>query len=171
MRKFFKTGQLIPCYTEEVRCKWCRCPYPLWCQTLHVAINNAWDMAEHLLEPMRERYGKPVRVLRCFMCHNKVKKLKRELGGTQDRNHDIEQYLLGQAADISAVAGMPKRRKGYKTRMTEGSSEVTFAENMKLVEIIKEMDFDQLVIFQDHLHVSYKNDGTNRHLVESHLRV
>lgn len=156
MRKYFKTAQLIPCYSEEGRCKWCRRPLLLWSPTLHKAIGNAWAMADDLLEPTRVRYGKPIRVKRCFMCYNKCKKLGLD-----------EAYMRGEVAEITAVAGMPRKRRvsGSKFQVSNGMPDVTREENLKIAEIIKELDFDQLVIYPDHLQVSYKRDGSNRHEV------
>ena len=166
MRKYFKTEQLIPCYSEEGRCKWCRRPLLLWSSTLHKAIGNAWAMADYLLEPTRVRYGKPIRVKRCFMCYNKCKKLGLD-----------EAYMKGEVAEITAVAGMPRKRRfsgsstseaakpSAKFQVSNGMPDVTREENLKIAEIIKELDFDQLVIYPDHLQVSYKRDGSNRHEV------
>lgn len=159
MSKYFKTAQLIPCYTDEGRCKWCRSPLLLWSPTLHKAIGNAWALADDLLEPTRVRYGKPIRVKRCFMCYNKCKKLGLD-----------EAYMKGEVAEITAVAGMPRRYKKTdprykKSQVAGGQPEVTREENWKIAEIIKELDFDQLVIYPDHLQVSYKRDGSNRHEV------
>ena len=159
MRKYFKTAQLIPCYSEEGRCKWCRRPLQVWSPTLHKAIGNAWDLADDLLEPTRIRYGKPIRVKRCFMCYNKCKKLGLD-----------EAYMRGEVVEITAVAGMPRRYKKTdprykKSQVAGGQPEVTREENLKIAEIIKELDFDQLVVYDDHLQVSYKRDGSNRHEV------
>ena len=119
MRKYFKTEQLIPCYSEEGRCKWCRSPLQVWSPTLHKAIGNAWALADDLLEPTRERYGKPIRVKRCFMCYNKCKKLGLD-----------EAYMRGEVVDITAVAGMPRRYKKTdprykKSQVAGGQPEVT----------------------------------------------
>ena len=75
--------------------------------------------------------------------------------------------MKGEVAEITAVAGMPRKRRvsGSKFQVSNGMPDVTREENLKIAEIIKEMDFDQLVIYPDHLQVSYKRDGSNRHEV------
>lgn len=158
-RKYFKTGQLVPCYTEEGRCKWCRGQLGVCSLALIGVYPNMWALADEILEPMRLRYGKPIRVLRGFLCRTKLKAYGLS-----------EEYLSGECADITAVAGMPRRYKKSDPRYKKAEvgnlkSEVTREENMKIAEIIKEMDFDQLVIYPDYLHVSYKRNGENRHEV------
>ena len=172
MRKYFKTEQLIPCYSEEGRCKWCRSPLQVWSPTLHKAIGNAWALADDLLEPTRVRYGKPIRVKRCFMCYNKCKKLGLD-----------EAYMKGEVAEITAVAGMPRRYKKtdprYKNSEVGGEvSEVTREENLKIGRLIEELGvYDQLVYENcddqgrpEWLRVSYKADGGNRCQVLSHFK-
>lgn len=162
-RKYFKTGQLVPCYTEEGRCKWCRGRLGVCSLALIGVYPNMWALADEILEPMRLRYGKPIRVLRGFLCRTKLKAYGLS-----------EEYLSGECVDITAVAGMPRRYKKsdprYKKSEVGGlTPEVTREENMKIAEIIKEMDFDQLVIYPDYLHVSYKRNGDNRQEVISKI--
>ena len=170
-RKYFKTGQLVPCYTEEGRCKWCRGRLGVCSLALIGVYPNMWALADEILEPTRLRYGKPIRVLRGFLCRTKLKAYGLS-----------EEYLSGECVDICAYIGQPRRRKvsrskfdatrrvsGFRFQVSNGQPDVTREENMKIAEIIKGMDFDQLVIYPDYLHVSYKRNGDNRHEVISKI--
>lgn len=90
-----------------------------------------------LLDPVREAWGKPIRVNSGF----RSPVLNRAVGGAASSQH-----VAGEAADITA-----------------GSPE----ENRKLFELIKDgFGFDQLIDEQDYrwLHVSYRA-GCNRNQV------
>lgn len=90
-----------------------------------------------LLDPVREAWGKPIRVNSGF----RSPVLNRAVGGAASSQH-----VVGEAADITA-----------------GSPE----ENRKLFELIKDgFGFDQLIDEQDYrwLHVSYRA-GCNRNQV------
>lgn len=96
---------------------------------------NLKALAEQVLDPLREWYGKPVYVNSGYRCPQ----LNRLVGGVPGSQH-----LKGEAADITA-----------------GSKE----ENRKLFEYIKgHLEFDQLIDEKDFawVHVSYKRSGENR---------
>ena len=88
-RKYFGLKRLIPCYAEEDRCKYCRLMQQEWPKTVPIdAIENLWALAENVLEPVREIYGRPMRVERGFLCWNKCKRLGAEWS-----------YCRGEAVD------------------------------------------------------------------------
>lgn len=96
---------------------------------------NLKALADNVLDPLREWYGKPVTVNSGYRCP----RLNRLVGGAAGSQH-----LKGEAADITA-----------------GSKE----ENRKLFDHIKShLPFDQLIGEKDYswVHVSYKRDGNNR---------
>lgn len=165
MRKYFKTGQMIPCYTDEGRCKHCQLRQNDWPLVCDHAISNAWALADNVLEPVRELYGQPIRVLRCFLCWNKIKKMGLDM-----------EYYRGECADICALRGFRvqgaqgSRRAKRQSRVLDWNleegmavSDVTREENLKIAKLIEEnCEFDQLVVYPMHLHVSYKRKGENR---------
>ena len=110
----------------------CRC-----CGQLPPLIRgNIEALVENVLDPLRERYGKPIIVNSGYRCakHNKA------VGGASNSQH-----MVGEAADITA--GSP-----------EG--------NEKLLKILLESkNFDQLIIYPKFLHVSWKRVGQNRRMV------
>ena len=98
------------------------------------AISNLTKLVVNVLDPLREKYGKPIRVSSGY----RSPILNRSVNGATSSQH-----RLGEAADI-----------------TVGSKE----ENRKLFEIIKsELPFDQLIDEKDFswVHVSFR-EGRNR---------
>lgn len=98
------------------------------------AISNLIKLVDNVLDPLREKYGKPIRV--SSGCRSAI--LNRSVNGATSSQH-----RLGEAADI-----------------TTGSKD----ENRKLFEIIKnELLFDQLIDEKNFswVHVSFR-EGRNR---------
>lgn len=98
------------------------------------AIHNLTKLVENILDPLREKYGKPIWVSSGY----RSAILNRSVNGATSSQHRI-----GEAADI-----------------TVGSKE----ENRKLFEIIRqEFPFDQLINEKDFswVHVSFR-EGRNR---------
>lgn len=98
------------------------------------AICNLTKLVDNVLDPLREKYGKPIRVSSGY----RSAILNRSVNGATSSQH-----RLGEAADI-----------------TVGSKK----ENRKLFEIIKsELPFDQLIDEKDFswVHVSFR-EGRNR---------
>jgi hypothetical protein len=97
---------------------------------------NLKALVDAILDPLREKYGKPIRVSSGFRNAD----LNAAVGGVS-----TSQHCKGEAADI-----------------TTGIRD----ENRKLAKMIVEMGlpFDQLIDENDYawVHVSYKRDGGNR---------
>ena len=92
---------------------------------------NLEELAENILDPLRERYGKPIIVTSGYRCG----KLNKAVGGAVKSQH-----MTGEAADIRSV---------------DDSKE----ENKRIFDLILEMKlpFDQLINEHnyDWVHVSY----------------
>ena len=100
-----------------------------------VARENIEALVENVLDPARERFGKPIIVNSGYRCpkHNK------EVGGVANSQH-----LRGEAADVRPLT----------------SSGTDLA---RLAEIIEQNGkYDQLIIYPTFLHVSWKRSGVNR---------
>ena len=96
---------------------------------------NIKDLVENVLDPLREKYGKPIRVNSGYRCPNHNLKVGGDTGS---------QHMKGEAADVAPLNG--------------DASDLA-----KLVEIIKENGkFDQLIIYPSFVHVSWKRFGPNR---------
>lgn len=99
------------------------------------AVSNLTRLVNNVLDPLREKYGKPVYVSSGY----RSPALNKSVNGATSSQH-----RLGEAADITA-----------------GSKE----ENRKLFEIIKrELAFDQLIDEKDFswVHVSYREDRNRK---------
>lgn len=97
-------------------------------------IEKLRELVDNILDPLRERYGKPIRVSSGY----RSEKLNRSVNGATSSQH-----RLGEAADITVGS-----KKG----------------NRELYEIIRnELSFDQLIDEKDFswVHVSFKK-GRNR---------
>jgi uncharacterized protein YcbK (DUF882 family) len=95
---------------------------------------NLTALVMMVLDPLREKYGKPITVNSAYRSFH----VNLIVGGAESSQH-----VKGQAADITA-----------------GSKE----ENKKLFNLLKDMDYDQLINEKDYtwIHVSYKRIGYNR---------
>ena len=114
--------------------------HSLWNGAPKEAEENLRSLVEQVLDPLRERYGKPIRVTSGYRCP----KLNTLVGGSPNSQH-----MRGEAADI--VANNPE-------------------DNLLLGRLIEALGkFDQLIYEQcdKHgnprwIHVSYKPNGWNR---------
>ena len=100
-------------------------------------LHNMQQMAENLFEPLRKLYGKPIKINSFF----RSQKLNQLVNGSPSSQH-----VKGQAIDI-----------------TGGSKE----ENKKLFELVKTLDFDQLINEYNFswLHISYKTSGNRKQIL------
>lgn len=107
------------------------------------AIENMTLLIERVLDPIREKWGHPIKVNSGYRC----KALNDAVRGS-----DTSQHMTGQAADITT--GMI------------GSNKILFS----LIQTLgknRQMEFDQLIDEKgmSWIHISYKSDGTNRNQI------
>jgi zinc D-Ala-D-Ala carboxypeptidase len=100
-------------------------------------LHNMQQLAENIFEPLRKIYGKPIKI-NSFFRSDKLNKL---VGGSP-----TSQHAKGQAIDITG---------GNK------------AENKKLFELAKSLEFDQLINEYDFswIHISYSTKNRKQILV------
>lgn len=99
-------------------------------------IDNLSRLCQKVLQPLRDIYGKPIIVNSGY----RSERVNKAVGGVP-----TSQHRRGEAADITA-----------------GSRE----ENKKLFEILKTMEFDQLITYDYRfLHVSYTIRKPNRNQI------
>ena len=97
------------------------------------ARENIEALVRNVLDPVREKLGKPIQVNSGYRCKNH----NLEVGGAKGSQH-----LVGEAADI---------------RHTDGT-DIT-----DIVEAIKANgQWDQMIIYPGFVHVSWKRNGQNR---------
>lgn len=165
-KKHFGFKKLVPCYTDEGRCEKCCGHYDVCSLPLLSVYAAAWEFAQEVLEPARERYGKPIKVLRCFQCHEMVKKMELD-----------ERYETGEVVDLCAVAGLPRR--------VQEVPEMTRRENLEIARAIVEGGVWDVMVLEnvgeddlmpEYVHVTYRcssvglgfgreSEGENRCLV------
>lgn len=99
-------------------------------------IDNLTRLCQKVLQPLRDIYGKPIIVNSGY----RSERVNKAVGGVP-----TSQHRKGEAADITA-----------------GSRE----ENKKLFDILKTMEFDQLITYDYRfLHVSYTIRKPNRNQI------
>ena len=130
----------------------------LWNGAPKEAEENLRSLVEQVLDPLRERYGKPIRVTSGYRCP----KLNTLVGGAPNSQH-----MRGEAADIVA------RSKGAGDCGSSPAMRASRDENLKLGQMIESLGaFDQLIYEQCDaqgrpawIHVSYRRWSGNRHQV------
>jgi len=100
-------------------------------------LANMKLVAENCFEPLRKRWGKPIKVNSFFRSQS----LNQLVGGSP-----LSQHTKGQAIDITT---------GSKT------------ENKKLFELAKTLDFDQLINEYNFswIHISFKASGNRKQIL------
>ena len=107
----------------------------LWNGAPKEAEENLRALVNEVLDPLREAYGKPIRVNSGYRCP----KLNTLVGGSPNSQH-----MRGEAADIQPVIG----------------NEADLPELARI--LIDNGKFDQLILYPTFIHVSYKRLGWNR---------
>lgn len=122
---------------KELCCKCCG-------QLPPFARENMEALVENVLDPLRERYGKPIVVNSGYRCqkHNK------EVGGATNSQH-----MRGEAADIRPT-----------TNCTNYTNELALMKQL----IVESKQYDQLIVYPTFLHVSRKKSGKNRNQILFH---
>lgn len=103
---------------------------------------NLNDLVVNVLDPLREAYGKPIRVTSCYRCP----RLNKAVGGVENSQH-----MKGQAADLQPLQ--------YK----DINNFIEFVRNWCLHN-----DFDQCIIERSKtvkwIHISWRNENRRRKL-------
>ena len=107
----------------------------LWNGAPKEAEENLRALVDEVLDPLREAYGRPIRVNSGYRCP----RLNTLVGGTSNSQH-----MRGEAADIQPVVG----------------NEADLPELARI--LIENGKFDQLIIYPTFIHVSYRKLGWNR---------
>ncbi len=107
----------------------------LWNGAPKEAEENLRALVDEVLDPLREAYGRPIRVNSGYRCP----RLNTLVGGTPNSQH-----MRGEAADIQPVVG----------------NEADLPELARI--LIGNGKFDQLILYPTFIHVSYRKLGWNR---------
>lgn len=96
-------------------------------------IINLCALVHHVLQPLRDHYGKPVNISSGYRC----KALNKAVGGVCNSQH-----MSGQAADIKIDGVTPTHIADY---------------------IASHLPYDQVILYPTFVHVSYNVNGNRRH--------
>ena len=107
----------------------------LWNGAPKEAEENLKALVDEVLDPLREAYGRPIRVNSGYRCP----RLNNLVGGTPNSQH-----MRGEAADIQPVVG----------------NEADLPELARI--LIENGKFDQLILYPTFIHVSHRKLGWNR---------
>lgn len=96
-------------------------------------IINLCALVHHVLQPLRDHYGQPVKISSGYRCPA----LNKAVGGVTRSQH-----MRGQAADIKISGVTPTHIADY---------------------ICSRLPYDQVIIYPTFVHVSYNVNGNRRH--------
>jgi hypothetical protein len=114
------------------------------------AVENLRRLCEGCLEPLREALGLPVVITSGFRT--------KALNDLLAHSSSTSQHMRGEAADFYV--------KGH-TESTESTEKASRRELLvaafKLILIDPKIDFDQMILYPNFIHVSYVSKEKNRH--------
>ena len=135
------------------------------------AVENLRALCIHTLEPLREALGLPIIITSGYRC--------KVLNERITHHSATSQHMQGEAADFVVqgskfkVQGAKFKVQGSKFNEAEPNAEVKVQGENRRELLIKafrtiilndNIDFDQLIIYLDFIHVSYVREGRkNRH--------
>ena len=96
-------------------------------------IINLCALVHHVLQPLRDHYGQPVKISSGYRCPA----LNKAVGGASRSQH-----MRGQAADIKIPGVAPNQIADY---------------------ICSRLPYDQVIIYPTFVHVSYSIQANRRH--------
>ena len=112
------------------------------CEMPPEARQNIEALVANVLDPVRDEYGKPIYVNSGYRCtkHNAA------VGGVPRSQH-----MVGQAADFYVGAGE-----------SDSSRRKLLMNAFRLILTNPDIDFDQLILYPNFIHVSYVSKEKNR---------
>lgn len=125
------------------------------------AVANLKRLCLHTLEPLREALGLPVIITSGFRCQ--------ALNDIIAHHSHRSQHLKGQAADFYVGWCAPLRGRGQSGPSSDsgiGSSpRERLIKAFRLIITSEQIDFDQLILYPNFIHVSYVAPEANRHYI------
>lgn len=116
------------------------------------AVENLIRLCTYTLEPLREALGLPIIITSGYRC----KALNTVLAHSSDRS----QHMVGQAADFcigqGQVSGSKFKVQSHRKLLIKAFRQILQDPNI---------DFDQLILYPNFIHVSYVGPGANRHYI------
>lgn len=114
------------------------------------AVENLRCLCKFTLEPLREEIGLPVVITSGF----RTKRLNDLLAHSSVRS----QHMAGQAADfyIGEISAQASNEAGVNARKR-------LIKAFRLILTCERIDYDQLILYPNFIHVSYVSKECNRH--------
>lgn len=113
-------------------------------------VENLKRLCQHTLEPLREKLGLPIIITSGF----RTKALNDIIVHAARKS----QHMSGQAADFY-VTGIADQARN------EGSRRELLIKAFRLIITDESIDFDQLILYPNFIHVSYVSQERNRHQI------
>ena len=111
-------------------------------------VENLQRLCTHTLEPLREKLGLPIIITSGY----RTKKLNEIIVHASRKS----QHMSGQAADFYVTQGPVQGSR------VQGSRELLI-QAFRLIIEDESIDFDQLILYPNFIHVSYVSQEKNRH--------
>ena len=134
------------------------------------AVENLKLLCRHTLEPLREALGLPVVITSGYRC--------KALNNIIAHHSNRSQHMKGQAADFHVGQGevsgsmfqvpsslQAKRPCGSSAKFWGTSPRERLVRAFRLILTEPSIDFDQLIIYPNFIHVSYVSREKNRHSI------
>ena len=124
------------------------------------AVENLRRLCEGCLEPLREQLGLPVIITSAY----RAKALNNIIAHSSQNS----QHMQGQAADFY-VSGPAESADSAERTPSTGSGTGSHRERLimafRLILTSESIDFDQLILYPNFIHVSYVSREANRHSI------
>ena len=118
------------------------------------AVVNLMRLCLNTLEPLREAIGLPVVITSGYRCQR--------LNDIISHSSKRSQHMQGQAADFY-IGWSQGRRGGSKAQAP--SHRVRLIKAFRLILTCEQIDYDQLILYPNFIHVSYVSNERNRHAI------
>lgn len=120
------------------------------------AVENMRLLSVHTLEPLREALGMPVIITSGYRC--------KALNDIISHHSNRSQHLKGQAADFYVGWCSSLGGRGQSTGKCPNSRE-RLIQAFRIIITDDGIDFDQLILYPNFIHVSYASPNDNRHYI------
>lgn len=114
------------------------------------AVENLRKLCIGTLEPLREKLKQPVVITSGYRC--------KELNEIIVHASRKSQHMSGQAADfyVKGIAGQARNEASHRELLIK---------SFRLIITDESIDFDQLILYPNFIHVSYVSKERNRHQI------